>query len=315
MITADGTRVGTGNGGSANHAGQGYASAVSHVLDAVREALAGGSASLEDVATAHFALAGDDVQDDHQQLTGLLADALGSLSFRLSNDVWAGLRAGSISGAGIAVNCGSGTGAVGKAEDGRMVMIPDLGYVFGDSGGGTQIGRAAFRAVVRAWDGRGDATALTPLILSATATESTDALYLALYRNQLGERAFRQATRLVFQAAASNDPVAIEILRWFGDEMGTSAVAIARRLELTDTAFPFVLTGGAIRTLHSPLVAAATARLRAVATQCLPTLPQLMPVAGAALLALDAHGVVVTAEHFAHLRAQSLAWHPEELFA
>jgi N-acetylglucosamine kinase-like BadF-type ATPase len=236
------------------------------------------------------------------------------LSYRLTNDVWAGLRAGSVAGCGVAINCGSGAGAVGRTSEGDSVIIPDLGYVFGDSGGGVQIGVDAVRAVVRAWDGRGSATALTELVLKLVGLPSVDALYLALYRDQLPDRTFRKCTKLVFQAASIGDAVATRILERIGDEFGVSALAIARRLNLMSREFPFVLSGGAIRTLQSPLAEAAVTRLRAECPRCVPVLPRLMPVAGAALMALDAGEAPVTEDHFLRFIQQGQAWHPEELF-
>jgi N-acetylglucosamine kinase-like BadF-type ATPase len=269
----------------------------------------------DDIAFAHFALAGDDVEDDQIRLTELLALELPGVKFHVTNDVWAGLRAGSIDGTGIAVNCGSGAGAVGRSVTGAQLMIPDLGYMYGDSGGGNQIGVDAIRAVVRAWDGRGDATALADAVLSLVDLPDTAALYLALYRGQVGGALIRQCTRLVFQCASRGDTVSIEILTRIGAEFGRSAVALARRLNMEDQEFPFVLTGGAIRTLQSPLVEAAVAHLRSVCPRCQPTSPRLMPVAGAALLALDASEVPVTDEHFLRLQTQGQAWHPEEIYA
>jgi N-acetylglucosamine kinase-like BadF-type ATPase len=284
-------------------------------LASVDEAAIVANISASDVALAFFALAGDDVVDDHLKLHSMLTDAVDGMPFDLANDVWAGLRAGSIDGTGIAVNCGSGTGAVGKRLDGAGVIIPDLGYAFGDSGGGTQIGIDAIRAVIRAWDGRGSPTALSDAVLKLTGLPFPEALYLALYRNELGADINKQCTRLVFQIAATGDDVAQAILSRIGDEIGVSGCAIARRMGVENQAFPFVLTGGAIRTLNSVLVDAAVERMKSVAPRCVPTLPKLMPVAGAALLALEAAEVPVTSDHFARLRSQGQAWHPEENFA
>jgi hypothetical protein len=79
-------------------------------------------------------------------------------------------------------------------------------------------------------------------------------------------------------------------------------------------AFDFVLTGGALRTLSSPLVDAAARRLQSLAPSCRPTLPKVMPVAGAALLALERACVPVDAGLFDRLVSQGHGWHPEEVF-
>lgn len=315
LIDAAGTVRGYGSGGNANHAGIGYDVAALHVVDAVRGACGEAGIAPTDLAFAHFALAGDDVVDDHNALEDQLGRVLPALQHTLSNDVWAGLRAGSVSGSGIAVNCGSGCGAVGRDASGREAMLPDLGYVFGDSGGGTQIGIDAFRAVIRARDGRGSPTALTGPLLDLTGQPSVGDLYLALYRETLGKDAFRAATRLVFGVAAGGDAVAEGILARIGDELGLAGAALARRLEMTEHRFTFVLTGGAFRTLDSALARAAIARMRAVAPHCMPTLPEIMPVAGAALLALDGAGCPVTALHYGALHSQGYGWHPDERYA
>jgi N-acetylglucosamine kinase-like BadF-type ATPase len=314
LIDCSAAILGFGEGGNANHAGQGFESAVSNVARAADAACAEAGVSPDQISAAHFALAGHDVEDDHIRLSDLLTNRYPCLPYRLTNDVWAGLRAGSVAGTGVAINCGSGAGAVGRTPEGSSAIIPDLGYVFGDSGGGVQIGVDAVRAVIRAWDGRGNATALTELVLELVGLPTTDALYLALYRDQLPERTFRKCTRLVFLAAGAGDAVATQILTRIGAEFGVSAAAIARKLNLTQREFPFVLSGGAIRTLQSPLVDAALARLREDCPHCFAVQPRLMPVAGAALLALDAGEAAVTEEHFAHLLDQGQAWHPEELF-
>jgi N-acetylglucosamine kinase-like BadF-type ATPase len=315
LIDRRGCVLGAGLGGNANHAGQGYDSAITRVMDAVRGAMAHASATLSDIAFAQFALAGDDVEDDHTGLCSALEAPFGGVPFQLANDVWAGLRAGSTEGFGVAVNCGSGTGAVGKRPDGTGIIIPDLGYIFGDSGGGNQIGVDAVRAVVRAWDGRGSPTDLTEPILALTEQPSVPALYLAMYRGSIDRSLMPRCTRFVFQAAAKGDVVATAILEHIGDELGVSAGAIARRLQICEGKFPFVLTGGAIRTLKSPLAQAAIDRLRSTAPCCVPTLPRLMPVAGAALMALDGAGIRVTDDHFEYLRSQGQGWHAEEIYS
>jgi N-acetylglucosamine kinase-like BadF-type ATPase len=118
----------------------------------------------------------------------------------------------------------------------------------------------------------------------------------------------------VFQAAADGDAVAMRILERIGAELGLAGTAIACRLHMEAESFPFVLTGGTFRSLQSPLAQATIARMRQMAPRCEPTLPRVMPVAGAALLALDAASVHVEEAHYGRLREQGYAWHQEETF-
>jgi N-acetylglucosamine kinase-like BadF-type ATPase len=165
VMNAAGTVRGYGGGGNANHQGQGYDRALRHVATAVQEACRAAGITVREITAAHFALAGDDVEDDHVRLSAGLETAMPDLRFTLSNDVWAGLRAGSTSGIGVAVNRGSGCGTVGRNAQGERPMLPDLGYEFGDAGGGNQIALDTVRAVIRAWQGRGEPTMLTQMIL------------------------------------------------------------------------------------------------------------------------------------------------------
>jgi N-acetylglucosamine kinase-like BadF-type ATPase len=317
LIDPVGAVRGLGVGGNGNHQGQGYDVALAHVHTAVRGACAEAGIEPADIVSAHFALAGDDVEDDAVRLTTGLSELFPGLAFHLTNDVYAGLRAGAVAGFGVAVNCGSGCGAVGRHPLGTPLIIPDLGYQFGDSGGGVQIARDAVRAVIRAWDGRGPATDLTGAVLGLFEQPDVGALYTTIYRgimhhDHLIEQCFRRLTREVLRLAREGDGMAVEILTYIGGELGLAGATIARRLGITDLSFPFVLSGGTFRTLDSILAEAAISRMHLTAPGAVPTLPLVMPVAGAALLAMDGAGVKVEEHHYQALRASGQGWHAEE---
>jgi N-acetylglucosamine kinase-like BadF-type ATPase len=317
LIDRAGNVLGLGVGGNGNHQGQGYDVALDHVHTAVVGACTEAGINPTDIVSAHFALAGDDVEDDDIRLTAGLRELFPGLAFHLSNDVYAGLRAGAVSGFGVAVNCGSGCGAVGRHPSGTPLIIPDLGYQFGDSGGGVQIARDAVRTVIRAWDGRGSATGLTEAVLHLFEQPDVHALYTTLYRGIMYhdhaiEQRFRRLTREVLRLAREGDGPAQDILNYVGGELGLAGATIARRLDITDLSFPFVLSGGTFRTLDSTLAEAAIRRMHLTAPGAVPTLPLVMPVAGAALLAMDGAGVAVDETHYAALGASGQGWHAEE---
>src|ERR1035437_7072911 len=62
------------------------------------------------------------------------------------NDTFAVLRAGSESGWGVAVVCGTGMNCVGVAPDGRRVRFAAQGETSGDWGGGYDVGLAGLAA-------------------------------------------------------------------------------------------------------------------------------------------------------------------------
>ncbi len=71
-------------------------------------------------------------------------------------------HAGALSGRpGVVLAAGTGAVATGVAADGGVTVVDGWGQWLGDDGSGAWIGREALRAVLRARDGRGRATALT----------------------------------------------------------------------------------------------------------------------------------------------------------
>jgi len=75
---------------------------------------------------------------------------------------------------GAVLAVGTGAIALGLAADGRMHRVDGWGQWLGDDGSGAWIGREALRAVARAADGRGEATALSERLVSRFG--STDSL-------------------------------------------------------------------------------------------------------------------------------------------
>jgi glucosamine kinase len=67
--------------------------------------------------------------------------------------------------AGILLVAGTGSVALGRAEDGRIERCGGWGMLVGDEGSGYTIARAALRAALQAADGRGEPTRLLPELL------------------------------------------------------------------------------------------------------------------------------------------------------
>ena len=93
------------------------------------------------------------------------------------------------------------------------------------------------------------------------------------------------------QAFAQGDEVAIGILRGAANELESSAISVARRLDLIAQRFPFILAGGifkAVPWLNEEL----TRRLPIAARGSTVRLLDREPAMGAVLLALqDARGI------------------------
>jgi N-acetylglucosamine kinase-like BadF-type ATPase len=160
------------------------------------------------------------------------------------NDALIALQAGVGDGPGIVIVSGTGSIAYGRNEQGEASRAGGWGYVLGDEGSGYWIGRLALRAVVRHADGRGRVTSLTPRLLDHFGVKRASELIHQVYHEELTPRAIAVTAKYVQYARDEGDLVATGILQRASEELLTAATAVMRRLDLTDTAFTFILSGG-----------------------------------------------------------------------
>jgi N-acetylglucosamine kinase-like BadF-type ATPase len=107
----------------------------------------------------------------------------------IANDALIALVAGVGSAPGVVLIAGTGSIAYGRNARNEAARAGGWGYVLGDEGSGYWIGRQALRAVVRASDGRGPQTSLTPLVLEHYGAAQASGLVHAIY-----DRAVRPQT-------------------------------------------------------------------------------------------------------------------------
>ena len=98
----------------------------------------------------------------------------------------------------------------------------------------------------------------------------------------------RSAAPTVLRSAEGGDEVARDIVRWAGRELGESALLSARRLGMTGDEFDLVLAGGLFRGDSTLLMETLAACVHAEAPGARIVPLDTAPVAGAALMALDA---------------------------
>jgi N-acetylglucosamine kinase-like BadF-type ATPase len=285
---ATGQVLGFGQGGRANHQGGGLAAALREIEQACRQALGAQSA-----AFASFCLSGADLPPDFAMLRPALESLGVAARFDLRNDTWAAMRAGTSHPWGVVVICGSGINAAIRTPDGREFVLPSLGAITGDWGGGGDMARMALGAIARAWDGRGPATALTKRVLQHFAFADYAALLHALYTEALPNRRIYEVAPLVFAEALAGDEVAQDLVIRTGTEIGHVAGSLLRRMEMHREPND-VVTGGSIFKGAGPLLMdAAALALHRLAPLARFTHGRFEPVVGALLLAFELHGQAV----------------------
>ena len=138
----------------------------------------------------------------------------------------------------------AGTGSIAWARNGeRVVRVGGWGALLGDEGSGYAIGLAALRHVLRAYDTRAPATALTTHALAHAGVAA--AADLVTWAAQAHKRDIAALAPIVLRAAADGDDVAIGIRAATVTDL-TELVLTAARTATLD-APTVVTTGGVLR--------------------------------------------------------------------
>ncbi len=114
------------------------------------------------------------------------------------------------------------------------------------------------------------------------------ALTMAMYHGRVSQRRIGELSPVVFAAAMEGDEAARAIVDRLADEVVAMAGAMIRRLRLTRNDPEVVLGGGVFRTPDEAFVARIEAGVQAIARRARLVRSKAPPVAGAALLGLDA---------------------------
>lgn len=141
------------------------------------------------------------------------------------------------------VVCAAGTGVItfGVGAD-TVARVDGWGNIISDAGSGYWIGREALEAVLRAYDGRGPATALTDIVKQRFPV--LEDAYIELQTNPDRVRVVGTFAPAV-SALASTDKVAAGICDRAGEELAHSAATAVLRIGEADQPNPLIcLLGG-----------------------------------------------------------------------
>ena len=305
LVGADGAVLAAVRGPTASHQRVGHARAGARLAALAAEAAEriegidprgagpGGDAALAAIPIARLAVlcaAGADTPADHRRIC--LSLRARGLADRIAvfNDTDAGLRAGSPEGWGVVLVCGAGTNCLGVAPNGRTARVLAYGPISGDWGGGRDIGVAAVGAAIRGRDRRGPRTLLETSVPAQLGVRRPTEIPVLLATNRMERRRVHELVPVVFAAAGAGDAVSRGILDRVADELAVTALAAMRRLGIVRQAVPVVLSGGVFRADDPAFHARIAERIHAAAPRAEIVRLELPPVAGAALLGLDALG-------------------------
>jgi N-acetylglucosamine kinase-like BadF-type ATPase len=207
--------------------------------------------------------------------------------YRVENDTFALLRAGTDSPEAVAVVCGAGINCIGRTGDGRVARFPALGMLSGDWGGGQHLASLALWHAARAEDGRGPATALRSAVPGHFGMETVAEVVAGVHLGTIAQDNFDNMSELLFAVAATGDEVAQRVVARQAMEIVALVTVAADRLNLQDSHYAVVLGGGVLRAQHPLLDEAIRNGIGAHSPGALVTVLTQPPVLGAGLFALD----------------------------
>lgn len=167
--------IGVGISGNGNHQiNRNVAEASLH--EAVHQAIQQANISKESLTYSYFGIAGADRPIDLTVLTPMI-DQLNLPRYEIACDTYIALRAGTDRSYGVVIICGTGVNCAGIGLDQTMYQCGGFNYLHGDFGGGSGLANEVYRSVIRAWDGRGEDTLLTSLLLDFLGYETVDQMF------------------------------------------------------------------------------------------------------------------------------------------
>jgi N-acetylglucosamine kinase-like BadF-type ATPase len=235
-------------------------------------------------------LAGADLPIEVQRLHEAVSAPAWARRSIVDNDCFALLRAGTSMPDAVTVVCGAGTNCVGVAADGRTARFLALGPISGDWGGGHDLAEYTLRYAARGEDGRGTPTALQAAVAGHFGLPTVEAVSTGLHFGEIPMERLPELAPVLFEVAAAGDEVATSLVERQSEEVLAQHRVAAGRLGLLDKPHALVLGGGVLRARHPQLEKLIDAGAHAIAPRVEISVLDAPPVAGAALLALDALG-------------------------
>jgi len=305
VVDGAGTVLGTAEAGPGSHERVGLEPAMTEIRQAVFGALAAAGLEPDQIQSACYGLAGADWPEDFTLLADAVAHHVGIGRQRvIKHDTLIALRAGTRDPYGGVVIFGTGAAGAGCGRDGAEVVLGNLGYLYGDHCGAQAMAHETLRAVFRAADLRAPETLLTGLCLEALGLPSVQELRTALHEDRIPYECINRLAHQCLRAAAGGDGAAGRIVADQVTETGRMGVAVVRSLGLEADRFDMVMAGGLWKALPAESAAPFHEAITAVAPGARFVRPQLDPVAGAVIIALEEAGLAVGKAVRSRLQAQ-----------
>lgn len=290
----NGNQIGTGRGGPGNHQTVGFAGMEKAISEALNGALSKANIQVGQITGAGFGIGGYDWSAEEPHMQTSIKNLGLSAPFKMVNDVVLGLLAGTSEGWGVAVVSGTGCNCRGwDKEHKREGRVTGYGVLMGEGAGGSELINRTMQVIGYSWTKRLPPTALANVFIEHVGAKHLEDLIEGYTKGYYEIGA--ETAPIVFQTAAQGDAVAGDIVNWAGMELGEMANAVIRQLNFENLEFEIALIGSIFKS-GEPLIAPMRETVHAIAPKAKLIPAEVKPVVGAALLGMEASGLVLTLE-------------------
>lgn len=242
--------VGRGRGGPANPRVAGHEVARQSIMAAVAQARGDAGLGERVVASACLGLAGVGLPEDRDAVLAWATQTGLAERVVVVPDGLLPFADGAAEPWGVVLIAGTGSLALARPRGTTLSAetaadrCGGWGPLLGDEGSGHAIALAAFKAAMRAADGRGPDTILHAALLKRFGAVRAPELVAGVHAPGVGRREIADAAREVLAAADVGDPVAAAILTSAAADLAEHVRTLADRNSLAPGVYPLRLTGG-----------------------------------------------------------------------
>jgi N-acetylglucosamine kinase-like BadF-type ATPase len=224
-------------GGTCSHEGLKDSFAGSHrIMNEVLTAFLGRNGLTPgEISSSVFGLAGVDTPTEKFNLEQIV-EQIGFSNYRVVNDSFLGIKAGTTHGYGVCSINGTGTSSGGIDRHGNTLQVGGIGSIVGDEAGGRYISRLAVRTCYDELFRFGEKSSLTKIVLDLLGVTDPNLLMEAITHTYSRNKVdYNLLTIAVFEEANKNDRVAIRLLKQIGENLARSAGGVISHLDFEDT--------------------------------------------------------------------------------
>lgn len=222
--------LGSATSGPGNYHVAGVDGARENVETAIRRALDEAGVETSERLVGGFGMGTLDTPEDRRIITEFLDDISFVDERYVENDVVTAHYATTAGESGITVVAGTGAMAYGTGDDGTAGRSSGWGWLIGDEGSGFDAARRGLQAATKAYDGRGEDTALVEAATDYFDLEDFETVFDEVYEGLDHPKNIASFAERVAAAARDGDEVAREIIADAADELAVAATAVEQEL-------------------------------------------------------------------------------------